>query len=209
MTSVYEFLRLPSTVACRHPTRVTCSVVKEEEVITCCAMSVPVKPASRSFVLEYIGDTGAGRHIASEEALVALGWPAALIRSIQGSSSQVVKFETGNGSVECKLSIGISSPTLGDGELYLLPKSPIAISLGAKVVQANRPFIWIHPDLPWHCTNPSKLRVVCPMRYRQYASYVKQHVPYFKEEVTVGPRVVAPNALHYFCLLYTSPSPRD
>ena len=36
------------------------------------------------------------------------------------------------------------------------------------------------------------------MRYRHYAHRVRQNVPIFKEEVTIGPRVVAPNAVHYF-----------
>ena len=162
------------------------------------AMASLPRATGRSLTLEYIGDTGAGLHIGSEEALVALGWPASVIREAAGPASHKVTFQTGNGDVPCNRSIGISSPSIGHSELYLLDKSPVAFSLGKKVVDINRPFVWWHPDLPWHCTDPSKLRISCPMRYRHYAHRVRQNVPIFKEEVTIGPRVVAPNAVHYF-----------
>ena len=71
------------------------------------AMASLPRVASRSLTLEYIGDTGAGLHIGSEEALVQLGWPVSDIREVAGPASHKVTFQTGNGDVPCNRSIGI------------------------------------------------------------------------------------------------------
>ena len=61
----------------------------------------------------------------------------------------------------------MSSQVLGRTEAYVLPKSPIAMSMG-DIVEGNsnregKPYIWITGHLPFHVTDPSKLKVICVM----------------------------------------------
>ena len=67
-------------------------------------------------------------------------------------------------------------------------ESPIAISMGTTVMQQNMPFVWKHPDKPYHVTDAKKLRITCPMKYRRYCDRVENNVPVFRDAVTFGPR---------------------
>ena len=128
-------------------------------------------PASSIVELEYINDTGAGRHIGSKKALIAQGWPKKLVEGACGKASHKLTFDTGGGSKECDLSIGIQSASIGRSEMYLLDDSPVAVSVGQKCVNQSLPFVWKHPELPFHVSDASKLRVICPMKYRVYADH--------------------------------------
>ena len=44
----------------------------------------PPTPAQKTVQLSYIGDTGAGRHIGSKQALIAQGWDPSVIDSAMG-----------------------------------------------------------------------------------------------------------------------------
>ena len=57
--------------------------------------------------------------------------------------------------------------------------------MGETVQQKRKPFLWLLDQLPFHVTNPSKLKVFCPLKYRQYAKRIDNNVPMFEEEVTL------------------------
>ena len=147
--------------------------------------------------LEYIDDSGAGRHIGSEDALVEQGFARSDVRAATNKASASIIFDTGGGAKTCDRSIGITSPGLGHQEMYMLKESPIAISMGSTVIDQGFPFIWNHPDLPYHCTDPSKLTITCPTKCRRYAHRVDNYVPIFREQVDVVPRQACVGAAYF------------
>ena len=46
--------------------------------------------------------------------------------------------------------------------------------------------MWVPGQEPFHVTNPSKLQISCPMKYRIYASSVDKNVPYFDCALRIG-----------------------
>eukprot|EP00973_Karenia_brevis_P008175 1106547-Karenia_brevis.AAC.1 len=62
---------------------------------------------------------------------------------------------------------------------------PICVPQGGIVEQNKMPFIRVHGMFPFHVTDPTKLRVYCPEKYRMYAKRDEDNVPIFSEMVTV------------------------
>ena len=109
-------------------------------------------PCPKSFSVEYIADSGAGRHIGSHRALTDQNIPQSVLKKFTSPASSPVSFETGNGVRLCNQAIGISTPILGSGsELYCMQDSPMACSMGIIVTQRRMPFIWDIDDLPFFC----------------------------------------------------------
>ena len=79
------------------------------------------------------------------------------------------------------------SPAYGKSERYLLKDSPSANSVGACVQKKRRPHLWLPGQKPFYVTDESKLKVICPLKYRLYADYVHNNVPYRTEEVELLP----------------------
>ena len=71
-------------------------------------------------------------------------------------------------ALEYRKRYNITSPILGKTESYLLPESPVAMSMG-QIVDSGKPLIWMTKGIPFHVTDPSKLQVICPLKYRLYA----------------------------------------
>ena len=145
-------------------------------------------PQQRTFLLDYVDDTGAGRTICSEDALTEQGVPKDLIRAYTGKASTPMVFTTGGGEVSAAKSIVLSGGTPGLTEAYNLPGSPYAVCCGEIVNHKRQPFIWITGHLPFHVTDYTKLKVTCPMKYRRYAHHLDNNVPIFRERITVGGR---------------------
>ena len=61
------------------------------------------------------------------------------------------------------------------------------MSLGDVVNRHNRAFIWVPNQLPYLVSNPDKLSITCPFKFRQYASHLGQNVPIFTDQVRIGP----------------------
>ena len=110
-------------------------------------------PQQRTFLLDYVNDTGAGRTICSEEALTEQGVPRELIRAYTGKASSPMVFSTGGGDVSANKSIVLSGGTPGLIEAYNLPGSPYAVCCGDVVNRKRQPFIWITDHLPFHVTD--------------------------------------------------------
>ena len=69
--------------------------------------AAPAKSAQNRFVLEYINDSGAGRHIGSVESLRAQGFTKAAIDAALGKASMPITFDTGGGEQTSNESIGL------------------------------------------------------------------------------------------------------
>ena len=59
--------------------------------------------------------------------------------------------------------------------------------MGRIVNKGGRPLVWRPGELPFHVTDASKLKVICPMKYRNYAHRLEHDVPYWREKVTLSP----------------------
>ena len=46
--------------------------------------------------------------------------------------------------------------------------------------------VWIPGQLPFHVTDPSKLEIYCPMKYRMYADHIDRNNPMLKVEFRLG-----------------------
>ena len=71
----------------------------------------------------------------------------------------------------------------------MLKDSPAAMSTGQVVNQQRRPHVWLPGSLPFYVTDPSRLKVICPLRYRLYADRIEENVPIFRETVRLGDHV--------------------
>ena len=125
------------------------------------------------------------------------GVTQALCDQLVGPASVPMTFECGGGDVYADKSLNLTSPILGTTEAYALDKAPLAISMGGIVEQRQSPFLWIPGQLPFHVTDASKLKVICPLRYRVYADRVEERVPIFKEKVTLSSSNHAKHVTNY------------
>ena len=94
------------------------------------ALPALTSPIPRTFPLTYIADSGAGRTIYSERALLEQGVPAYLIKKFEATATEGISFVTGGGDRESSRSIGISSSLLGNTEAFKLKDAPLAAALG-------------------------------------------------------------------------------
>ena len=159
-------------------------VAPGQDVVPCVTTKPQGMTSPANYWLEYINDSGAGRNIASSQSLQQQGIPLQAIRGATGKASATVKFDTAGGIKQSDRSLGITT-SAGSSEVYLMEESPVAFSMGDSVINRNQPFIWIHPDLPYHVTDASKLTVKCPRRYKHYADRIEEGVPIWREQVTV------------------------
>ena len=105
-----------------------------------------------------------------------------------GKASEPMLFDTGGGEVAANQTLMCSGGTPGLSEMYRLPESPFAVSCGIVVEEKKQPFIWIPNHLPFHCTDMSKLKVICPTKFRRYANHLEHNVPIFREKLVIGAR---------------------
>jgi len=116
-------------------------------------------------------------------------------------------FECGGGDVPSDKSLSMSSHVLGQTETFILPKAPLAMCMG-KIVEGGKPYIWIPGSLPFHVTDLSKLKIICPLKFRLYANRVEENVPIFREKVKFG-KVVPANTATTFINAKALPASSD
>ena len=150
-----------------------------------------------TFDVEYINDSGAGRSIFSIDALAKQNVPSTVLNKLVGPATEHVEFETGGGAQKSAESIGITSALLGRTECYKLAQSPIAISMGEVINKQQRPLIWMPGQLPYHVTDPTKVKVMCPLRFRNYANRLEDNVPIWRESLTLHPSTKAVATTNY------------
>ena len=148
----------------------------------------PLDPSKRTFMIESIDDSGAGKSITSFEDLLKQGVPRALLDRCVREPENVLTFDCSGGELKANLVIGAQSHSYGKKECFVLKKGcPNADSMGETIHRLRRAHIWLPDQLPWYCTDVSKLRIECPLKYRLYADRVENFVPVRKEETTFSP----------------------
>ena len=139
----------------------------------------------RTYTVEGIGDTGAGRNLGSTAALVAQGVPKEEVEQAIVPASEDINFDTAGGEMEGNKAVQYNSNTTGSQEMCMLENSPIAFSIGMMVLSKNMPFLWIPGQLPYLVTRPDKLTVKVDERFKVKADRVEQYVPIFKEQIVL------------------------
>ena len=94
---------------------------KSKKTVATERQSVP--DAKKTYTLEYMNDSGAGRTILSKDALIAQGVPKSVIDANVGTASQNMQFECGGGDINSSKSIGLTGPNIGQTEGYILDSS--------------------------------------------------------------------------------------
>ena len=138
----------------------------------------------QTFEVEWVDDSGAGRHLGSAKDLIRQGIPEQLVKEFSQRTSSPVEFSTGGGDHGSKHTIGFHSDTWGSSNTYLLKSCPLVRSQGLNVNGLNRPYIWLPGHLPFYVLDLSKLTIKCDEDNKLYAHRVQENVPYFKETVT-------------------------
>ena len=104
---------------------------------------LPANPKAQRYVVELMGDTGAGRHLGSTQAFVNQGIPEKVVKSASRNTQFPLQFETGGGEQGGKKTITLLCPEMKHNSLlYLLESCPLALSIGQVVNESGLPFVW-------------------------------------------------------------------
>ena len=151
------------------------------------AMSGTAAGARDAFPVEYVSDSGAGRHLCSQEALEKQGVPYSAFSSCVSQAIEPLTFSTGGGAKSGTATLGMQSlGWCGSSNHYMLPQCPFVRSQGLQVSEGNA-YVWLPHQLPWFCTDVSQLKISCPEDCKIYASRVSENVPYFSDEIRFIP----------------------
>ena len=69
------------------------------------------------------------------------------------------------------------------------------MSMGELVNVCRRPMVWIPGQTPFHVTGPSRLQVMCPLKYRLYADHMEGQCPVFQVDFGIGETAKAQRAI--------------
>ena len=86
-------------------TGVDCKFAHTDKVPASAALVVPgapAKPKAQRYIVELMGDTGAGRHLGSLQAFVKQGIHERVVKSATRQTQFPIQFETGGGEQEVK-----------------------------------------------------------------------------------------------------------
>ncbi len=134
-----------------------------------------------SYRLEWVADSGAGKDLASIEALVEQGVPSSIVQSC-AQADEPIKFETGNGVTVSDTRVECSGSRFGKSSFCILDSCPVVRSLGA-LVSSGRPFVWIPGQLPFLGDSIEDVQISANKDRIQLADRVEDNVPIFVEEV--------------------------
>ena len=73
-----------------------------------------------------------------------------------------------------------------DGLYAAAPGPGMLMSMGELVNGCRRPMVSIPGQKPFHVTDPSRLQVTCPRKYRLYADHMDGQCPMFQVEFDIG-----------------------
>ena len=80
--------------------------------------------------------------------------------------------------------VNVTGDLVGNTEMVVTNTSVTCLSMGEIVEKNGMPFIWVTGQKPYHVTDPRKLSIRCPLKYRRYADRVEDNNPIFKETLT-------------------------
>lgn len=146
----------------------------------------PKSPKLTTYVVELMGDSGAGRHLGSIQAFANQGIPEEAIKAVLRDTKFPVQFETGGGDQDGKKTITLKCPDMHHSSLmYMLENCPLALSIGQIVNESKLPCVWIPGQVPFFA-KPESLKWNCHPKNRINASRVRQNVPMFDLSITVA-----------------------
>ena len=117
--------------------------------------------------IDVLSDSGASRFVYSEEALHNQGVPMNIAKRLQGKLSEKLDFHTGNGLCkEIDRGVIFTSPTFGSSEAFFLENGPIAAPQCLITERHARPYVHMTGELPYYVTDPSRIKIHCPLKYR-------------------------------------------
>ena len=151
--------------------------------------AMPAKPKKpHAYRVEFMGDTGAGRHLGSVAGFTAQGVPEQIITAAIRNTISTVEFDTGGGEQQGTETVTVKADELGkQASLYLLKQCPLAMSIGQVVQSTRRPFVWIPDQLPFFARDSKSVKVTCNSSNRISASRVHENVPMFSFDISVTP----------------------
>ena len=149
--------------------------------------------APNTFRVEWLDDTGAGRHLSSiKHYQKHFGIDADIIKEAAHEPSQALSFYTGGGdNKSAALALTSYSDTWGVCEQHLLADCPDVRSSGLLVEDLQRPRIHWPGELPYYIRDMSKAKVICEESNKIYADRVDENVPVFVDEITISPSTAA------------------
>ena len=134
-----------------------------------------------TYDLEWIADSGAGRSLASIEALKAQG---IFLDERLCCDDETIVFETGNGKTTSGSVLYTSGSTFGDSRSYMLPNCPVVRSMG-EIVSSGMPFLWMPGKLPMFLQSSDAIQYSLDASKVLEAHKVEDHVPIFRESIQV------------------------
>lgn len=169
---------------------VVTKALKVPKVVKLAATVSALVNKPQTFELEWVDDSGAGRHLGSAKDLIRQGIPEHLVKEFSQLASSPVDFSTGGGDHGSKHTVGFHSDAWGSSNTYLLKSCPLVRSQGLNVNELSRPYIWLPGQMPFYVLDSTKLTIKCDEQNKLYAHRVHENVPYFKETVTLLPGLV-------------------
>ena len=142
-------------------------------------------PQSGRIPVQWIDDTGAGRHLSSIKHICEyFGVAPGLVRKWAHAPSEDISFYTGGGKGKrAKLALTTLSHEWGKSELRLLDDCPEVRSSGLIVAETGRARIHLPGEMPFYVRDPAHCEAKCPEWNRIYPAKVEENVPFFDDEV--------------------------
>ena len=111
--------------------------------------------------VEWIFDNGTGRVIWNDRAVLKQGLKAKRWMAMRTKSKRPMDFDTGGGEAQTNLGLICQSNLFGNREAYYLKDARWWIP-HRMILELGMPYVWIPGLVPFHVTDRSKLRVICP-----------------------------------------------
>ena len=152
------------------------------------ALSSMVSPVDG--YLEFAADSGAGRHLISQEALALQGLGKDAVEPFLRTAGESLKFHTGGGERHSNMSLGLGSVSgdFGTANHFVLQGCPFVRSIGQDVADGMG-FIWLPGQTPFYVKKGARAKVVCNESDKIFASKVHEYVPFFNHRFNLIPGV--------------------
>lgn len=132
--------------------------------------------------IELIADSGAGRDLCSERALLQQGFTKGMFDH-HSNEVEPTKFETGNGTFVSNSCISLDGSSFGKASFHVMSDCPLVRSLGKIVQNDNKPFVWLPGELPFFADSIDSVQIVADESQIIRADRVEDGVPIFSESV--------------------------
>ena len=164
------------------------SAPKLASVAIVAALSSMVSPVDG--FLEFAADSGAGRHLISQEALTLQGVGQDAVEPFLRTAGESLKFHTGGGEKHSNLSLGLGSVSgeFAQANHFVLPGCPFVRSIGQDVSDGMG-FVWLPNQTPYYVKKGAYVQVECEDSDKIFASRIHEHVPFFNHRFSLIPGV--------------------